>query len=450
MEDLLNPTEEQLLSAKQAAEYYGINEGNFNKNVKKGKINPVSTDKSKKYRKEDLDSFKASRKAKKAHKDSDSPTELIVDTEFQVLIPPLSEAEYAKLVESCKSEGIREPIILWGKTILDGHNRYRISQEFNLPFKTAQAPCHTREEAAMWMVNNQFARRNMNKYGRCLVALKLKPLIQEDSQKRMLAGKLSDDPMQISAQGATRDILAKMAGVSHDTLTKVERLELEAPKDLKDKLLAGNISINGAIKELNKSSEPPTVIQANTAMPDIPDEIVTEETITAAMDSHTNSNPDISQNNVSADNDSLPSDISICTAQDSTSTEDIPVIKADMENAAPVAVPVNDESQKENIQPQSDLSSTVPTVPPVIHKAMEAMQSCISNFHFYSSSQDLEISWRGNVILQPPQELVHAFAEKLNRDKDNIEHVIFVISGNNDSTKYIFGIPSENINIFFV
>lgn len=35
--------------------------------------------------------------------------------------------------------------------------------------------------------------------------------------------------MQISAQGKTRDNIASIAGVSHDTIAKVEKIESEAP-----------------------------------------------------------------------------------------------------------------------------------------------------------------------------------------------------------------------------
>jgi DNA-binding XRE family transcriptional regulator len=55
--------------------------------------------------------------------------------------------------------------------------------------------------------------------------LRLKPVIEEKAEKRMLQGKAN--PMQKSAQGTTRDELAKIAGVSHDTIAKVERIEEE-------------------------------------------------------------------------------------------------------------------------------------------------------------------------------------------------------------------------------
>jgi len=52
-------------------------------------------------------------------------------------------------------------------------------------------------------------------------ALKLEPIIAEKATERMIAGKPLD-PMQKSAQGKTRDELARIAGVSHDTIEKAK------------------------------------------------------------------------------------------------------------------------------------------------------------------------------------------------------------------------------------
>lgn len=59
-------------------------------------------------------------------------------------------------------------------------------------------------------------RRNIPPYVRAELALKLKPEIERKAKERML------NPMQNSAQGTTRDQVAKAAGVSHDTIHKVD------------------------------------------------------------------------------------------------------------------------------------------------------------------------------------------------------------------------------------
>ena len=44
----------------------------------------------------------------------------------------------------------------------------------------------------------------------------------------------------------TRNELAKVAGVSHDTIAKVEKIERKAPEAVKKQLRTGEISINKA------------------------------------------------------------------------------------------------------------------------------------------------------------------------------------------------------------
>ena len=52
-------------------------------------------------------------------------------------------------------------------------------------------------------------------------------VIAARAKERMKAGK-AQDPVQISAQGKTSQEIAKAAGVSHDTVAKVKKLEAKA------------------------------------------------------------------------------------------------------------------------------------------------------------------------------------------------------------------------------
>lgn len=88
----------------------------------------------------------------------------VVDEEFQALVPPISDEEYRQLEENILAEGCREPIILWGDTVLDGHNRLSICEEHDLEYATAQvgASIADREAAKEWIEANQLGRRNLS------------------------------------------------------------------------------------------------------------------------------------------------------------------------------------------------------------------------------------------------------------------------------------------------
>jgi len=53
-------------------------------------------------------------------------------------------------------------------------------------------------------------------------------------------------------KGETREVVAKLAGVSHDTVRKVEKILESAPKHIKDKARSGELKINTAYKEMQR------------------------------------------------------------------------------------------------------------------------------------------------------------------------------------------------------
>ena len=176
---------------------------------------------------------------------------LTVDPEFRDLIPPLNEEELKLLEESLVADGCESPLIVWNGVIIDGHNRYTICRKHDIPFSIQEKNFDTREEVMLWMLRNQLGRRNLNNYQRSELALKFEPLFAHASEKRMLAGKLVDPP-QNSAEGSgeTRKQIAKMAGVSHDTIKKVKRLHEHADEETKSRLRRGEMTVNKAYNEL--------------------------------------------------------------------------------------------------------------------------------------------------------------------------------------------------------
>lgn len=176
---------------------------------------------------------------------------IIVDEEFKSLIPPLSPDEYSQLEENIVRDGIRDPLVVWhvpnGDDILiDGHNRFEISiKHAGIPFQIKRMDFLDRDAAKQWIILNQFGRRNLSAYDRSVLALKLKPIIAEQAKERQVQGGRGE-VVQKSAQAKTRDELAKIASVSHDTIHKVETIENSGNELVKQQAKSGEISINKA------------------------------------------------------------------------------------------------------------------------------------------------------------------------------------------------------------
>ena len=214
---------------------------------------------------------------------------MVTDNEFKALIPPLTSEEYMELEKSILAEGCRDALVLWGETIIDGHNRAEICERRSIPYRTVQAELSSREEAKAWILRNQLARRNLTDIDRARVALKYKSLIAEQAKARQQASggargnqytsvksnaipEISVDkplssqadriesnvlavpPTLAEAPGKeTRDIVAEMAGLSHGTLRKIEIVDSAAPKPVIKAMEDNVISINKAY-ELTKAA----------------------------------------------------------------------------------------------------------------------------------------------------------------------------------------------------
>ena len=182
-----------------------------------------------------------------------------IKAEFKNLIPPLSNEEYNQLEANILEEGIREPIITWNGFIIDGHNRFSIAQRFDLEYKTTSKHFASEESVKEWMILNQFGRRNLSNYQRSVLALELEEVFSKKAKEKQLSSlKKGTSVPQISAKREpieTRKELSKVASVSHDTISKVKKIQAKAPEEVKAKLATGEVSINAAYKEIKKEEK---------------------------------------------------------------------------------------------------------------------------------------------------------------------------------------------------
>ena len=84
--------------------------------------------------------------------------------------------------------------------------------------------------------------------------MKLKPLIAAKAKENLT---LSPGRGKKGSQNSvnlieTRKELSKLAGVSHDTISRIEKIAKKAPDDVKTKLRAGEMSINEAYTQLKR------------------------------------------------------------------------------------------------------------------------------------------------------------------------------------------------------
>ena len=134
---------------------------------------------------------------------------LKIDPEFQSQISPLTGDEFKQLEENILKEGkLISPLIVWGNTLVDGHNRYEIVQEHpEISFSTMPLPFESREEVLAWICKNQLGRRNLT-----------------PEQKKFLMGKQYESEKKAEKIfHGNQYTLAKKSGGSHDGVHPVKR-----------------------------------------------------------------------------------------------------------------------------------------------------------------------------------------------------------------------------------
>ena len=192
---------------------------------------------------------------------------LQINPEFKKLIPALTVDEFQQLEANCLAEGIRDAIVVWNGYILDGHNRYEIANKHGLQYRTVEKHFESETDAKIWMIYNQFGRRNLNAWQRSVLALELEDVFKEKAKENL--SKSGGDkksgweisPNPIIEPMETRKELAKIANVSDNTISKVKVIESKATPEVKAQLSAGDMSINQAYKEI-KQEEKQSIVAA--------------------------------------------------------------------------------------------------------------------------------------------------------------------------------------------
>ena len=163
-------------------------------------------------------------------------------------------------------------LIIWNNTIIDGHHRYVICRKHGISFNVLEKPeLETELDVKLWMINNQFGRRNLSVATRLDLAFRFKEIEQEKAKGRqgvrtdLVQNEAADEnnickdfytskEVEVSnqEQGRTLEAIAKMADVSHMTAFKYEKLIDKASEEVKQELKQGKVSIDRAYRNLQK------------------------------------------------------------------------------------------------------------------------------------------------------------------------------------------------------
>lgn len=187
---------------------------------------------------------------------SETMTDIIIDPDFRKYIPALSVEELAQLEANLVEDGCRDPLTLWGRVIIDGHNRFDICTRLGIPFQTVQKQFPTREAALDWMDCHQLGRRNLTPDARKLLLGRRYNRLKADPAANLVQNAPSGQNDHSGEK--TADTLAKEHGVSEATVRRAAKFaqEIEADPELQAAIEAGKPV--AAVKRERATQEAPT------------------------------------------------------------------------------------------------------------------------------------------------------------------------------------------------
>lgn len=167
--------------------------------------------------------------------------------DFQGLFGPHSAEESAQLEESMLADiSVIPPCALWANapkpnTMIEGHERYRISQKHGLKIKFVKLSFDTRDEALDYARKAQLGRRN-------LTGSQAAMLVAELNKRRKPAGKPSGNVANL--QGL--DSLAKKAGTSARTMSSAAKVAKHGARKVIEAVKSGDVAVSDAAAVADK------------------------------------------------------------------------------------------------------------------------------------------------------------------------------------------------------
>jgi hypothetical protein len=100
--------------------------------------------------------------------------QLKIDETIRRILMPLRDDERALLEQSVLAEGIRDPLVVWKRAdgtriLLDGYHRYELATQHGLDYAVVEMEFETEDDAILWVLQNQLARRNLTDEQRTLL-----------------------------------------------------------------------------------------------------------------------------------------------------------------------------------------------------------------------------------------------------------------------------------------
>ena len=183
--------------------------------------------------------------------------EIKIDREFRDLIPPLTNSEEDQLEQNIMIEGIRDPLVVWDETLVDGHHRLEIAKKRGLKFNVVKIRFASRNDAIIWIVKNQIGRRNLESIDKVALVLRMEGALKEKAKAQQIR-KPSDSVSANSPEQKPIDVREEVAAavnMGSNTYSKAKKVLANSTPQQIQAIRDGDASIHSRFVEINEEQQ---------------------------------------------------------------------------------------------------------------------------------------------------------------------------------------------------
>ncbi|UPG91035.1 plasmid replication/partition related protein [Luteibacter aegosomaticola] len=182
---------------------------------------------------------------------------IVVNEDLKAYIDPLTPDEHEALERSLLTEGCRDALVLWGDTLVDGHNRYGICKKHDIPFNTVQNErFQSMDDVHLWMIEQHLGRRSVSDFQRGVLALRKREILSARRAGEEPAKDENDLPFDAEGSAPakpkaprpnpneSRKEIAREARISANQVGMIEKIRKEAAPEVVAAVKSGTLSIS--------------------------------------------------------------------------------------------------------------------------------------------------------------------------------------------------------------
>ncbi len=173
------------------------------------------------------------------------------------LFPLMSETQLKELAADIRANGQREPIVYYGKQVLDGRNRMKACAIAGVEPDSCEIDDDNGFDPIAFVLSVNLHRRHLNESQRATVAAKLKKMLEPEAKERKSAGQKSGGRgrkknsvanLPPSKNGKSRDQAAELLNVSGKSVDHASAVIEHGSPELVAAVERGEVAVSRAAK----------------------------------------------------------------------------------------------------------------------------------------------------------------------------------------------------------